>query len=117
MLFDLDYPDKLAVQLRRLYPSLLPGNPDQDALVPRVQEQLERARAHGVEGDKDTFDYVAWGVSISARFDEHPLVRDSLRAYRPGAEGGLAKALEGVPDAVWNDMHAAQLAALDGKDA
>ncbi|CAB3692375.1 hypothetical protein LMG26696_04976 [Achromobacter pulmonis] len=45
MLFDLDYPDKLAVQLRRLYPGLLPGNPDQDALVPRVQAQLERARA------------------------------------------------------------------------
>ena len=107
MLFDLDYPDKLAVQLRRLYPDMLPGNPDQDTLVPRVQKQLERARAHGVAGDKDTFDYVAWGVAISPRFDEHPLIADGLRAYRPGAEGGLAKALEAVPDAVWDEVHRA----------
>ncbi|WP_254599448.1 DUF4123 domain-containing protein [Achromobacter mucicolens] len=106
MLFDLDYPDKLAVQLRRLYPNLLPGNPDQDALVPRVQAQLERARAHGVAGDKDTFDYVAWGVAISPRFDEHPAIADGLRAYRANAEGGLSKALEGVPDAVWDAVHA-----------
>ncbi|WBX87493.1 DUF4123 domain-containing protein [Achromobacter mucicolens] len=106
MLFDLDYPDKLAVQLRRLYPNLLPGNPDQDALVPRVQAQLERARAHGVAGDKDTFDYVAWGVAISPRFDEHPAIADGLRAYRENAEGGLSKALEGVPDAVWDAVHA-----------
>ncbi len=117
MLFDLDYPDKLAVQLRRLYPGLLPGNPDQDALVPRVQAQLERARAHGVAGDKDTFDYVAWGVSISPLFDEHARIRECLRAYRPGVEGGLAKALAGVPDAVWDEVQARQRAAREIGDA
>ncbi|WP_254792051.1 DUF4123 domain-containing protein [Achromobacter sp. NFACC18-2] len=117
MLFDLDYPDKLAVQLRRLYAGLLPGNPDQDALVPRVEAQLERARAHGVAGDKDTFDYVAWGVSISPRFDEHALIREGLRAYRPGAEGGLARALEGVPDAVWDEVQSLHRAGRDGRDA
>lgn len=106
MLFDLDYPDKLAVQLRRLYPGLLPGDPDQDALVPRVQAQLERARAHGVKGDKDTFDYVAWGVSISPAFDEHPLIREGLRGYRPDADGALAKVLASVPDAVWDEVQA-----------
>ncbi|MFJ1302745.1 DUF4123 domain-containing protein [Pseudomonadota bacterium AL_CKDN230030165-1A_HGKHYDSX7] len=104
LFFDLDYPDKLAVQLRRLYPGLLPGNPDQDALVPRVQVQLERARAHGVRGDKDTFDYVAWGVSISPVFDEHPLIKAGLQSYRPGIEGGLSGALAQVPDAVWDAL-------------
>lgn len=117
MLFDLDYPDKLAVQLRRLYPGLLPGNPDQDALVPRVEAQLERARAHGVKGDKDTFDYVAWGVSISPRFDEHRLIREGLLAYRPDAEGGLVKVLEGVPDAVWDEVQALHLENLGVEDA
>lgn len=117
MLFDLDYPDKLAVQLRRLYPGLLPGDPDQDALVPRVQAQLERARAHGVAGDKDTFDYVAWGISISPRFDEHPLIREGLRGYQPGDEGALAKALAGVPDAVWDEVQALRWAGQDGRDA
>jgi hypothetical protein len=104
LFFDLDYPDKLAVQLRRLYIGLLPGDPDQDTLVPRVQEQLDRARAHGVAGDKDTFDYVAWGVSISPRFDEHPLIRAGLSTYSAGAEGGLSEALKEVPDAVWDDL-------------
>jgi len=117
MLFDLDYPDKLAVQLRRLYPGLLPGDPDQDALVPRVQAQLERARAHGVAGDKDTFDYVAWGISISPRFDEHPLIREGLRGYQPGDEGALAKALAGVPDAVWDEVQALHWAGQDSRDA
>jgi hypothetical protein len=110
LFFDLDYPDKLAVQLRRLYIGLLPGDPDQDALVPRVQEQLERARAHGVAGDKDTFDYVAWGVSISPRFDEHPLIKASLATYRPDAKGGLSGVLSGVPDAVWDDLQRAESA-------
>ena len=117
MLFDLDYPDKLAVQLRRLYPGLLPGDPDQDALVPRVQAQLERARAHGVAGDKDTFDYVAWGISISPRFDEHPLIREGLRGYQPGDDGALGKALAGVPDAVWDEVQALHWAGQDGRDA
>jgi len=114
MLFDLDYPDKLAVQLRRLYPGLLPGDPDQDALVPQVQVQLERARAHGVAGDKDMFDYVAWGVSISPRFDEHPLIRAGLQGYQPGDDGALAKALAGVPDAVWDEVQALHWAGQDG---
>ena len=104
LFFDLDYPDKLAVQLRRLYPGLLPGNPDQDALVPRVQTQLERARAYGVCGDQDTFDYVACGVSISPVFDEHPLIQAGLRSYRPGLEGGLSAALAHVPDSVWDTL-------------
>jgi hypothetical protein len=117
MLFDLDYPDKIAVQLRRLYPGLLQGDPDQDALVPRVQAQLERARGHGVVGDKDTFDYVAWGVSISPRFDEHPLIREGLRGYQPGDDGALAKALASVPDAVWDEVQALHWAGQDGRDA
>ncbi|WP_343498549.1 DUF4123 domain-containing protein [Achromobacter denitrificans] len=117
MLFDLDYPDKLAVQLRRLYPGLLPGDPGQDELVPRVEAQLERARGHGVAGDKDTFDYVAWGVAISPRFDEHPVIAEGLRAYREDAEGGLAKALEGVPDAVWDAVQARHRAGRDSGDA
>ena len=98
MLFDLQtYPDPAGGATgRRLYPGLLPGDPGQDELVPRVEAQLERARAHGVAGDKDTFDYVAWGVSISPRFDEHALIREGLRGYRPGAEGGLAPAVSVV---------------------
>ncbi|MNV76168.1 hypothetical protein D3C71_1695040 [compost metagenome] len=105
------------MQLRRLYPGLLPGDPDQDALVPRVQAQLERARGHGVVGDKDTFDYVAWGVSISPRFDEHPLIREGLRGYQPGDDGALAKALASVPDAVWDEVQALHWAGQDGRDA
>ncbi|WP_233233179.1 DUF4123 domain-containing protein [Bordetella sp. LUAb4] len=108
LFFDLDYPDKLAVQLRRLYVGLLPGDPDQDTLVPRVQEQLERARAHGVAGDKDTFDYVAWGISISPRFDEHPLIKAGLAAYRPDADAGLSGVLADIPDAVWDDLQRAE---------
>ncbi|ALM87021.1 DUF4123 domain-containing protein [Bordetella sp. N] len=117
LFFDLDYPDKLAVQLRRLYVGLLPGDPDQDALVPRVQEQLDRARAHGVAGDKDLFDYVAWGISISPRFDEHPLIKAGLSAYRAAAQGGLSGALADVSDAVWDSLQeeAEQAASMNNR--
>ena len=108
LFFDLDYPDKLAVQLRRLYVGMLPGDPDQDTLVPQVQAQLERARAHGIAGDKDVFDYVAWGISISPRFDEHPQISTGLAAYRPGVDGGLAAVLADVPDSVWDALQRAE---------
>lgn len=110
LFFDLDYPDKLAVQLRNLYIGMLPGDPVQDELVPKVQEQLDRARKHGITGDKDTFDYVAWGIAISPRFDEHPLIRNGLADYRPNAVGGLSGALAHVPDAVWDDLQRAEWA-------
>ncbi|MFC4278622.1 DUF4123 domain-containing protein [Achromobacter aloeverae] len=114
LFFDLDYPDKLAVQLRRLYMGMLPGDPGQDALVPRVRDQLERARGHGVAGDKDTFDYVAWGISISPRFDEHPLIKAALAAYRPDADGGLSGCLAHVPDSVWDELQSAEDANTHG---
>ncbi|WP_240320303.1 DUF4123 domain-containing protein [Achromobacter insuavis] len=99
-LLDLDYPDKLAVQIRRIYLGVL-GELRQDELVERVAEQMARARAYGIASERDMLDYVAWGITISPRFDEHEAIAPALRVFQGE---GLSRALEHVPDAVWDAL-------------
>lgn len=100
-LLELDYPDKLAVQIRRIYLGVLGGGVRQDDLYARVLEQMARARAYGVESERDMLDYVAWGITISPRFDEHEAIAPALRAFQGE---GLSQALAQVPDAVWDAL-------------
>lgn len=100
-LLDLDYPDKLAVQIRRIYLGVLGGELRQDELVARVAEQMARARAYGIESERDMLDYVAWGITISPRFDEHEAIAPALRDFQGE---GLSQALAHVPDAVWDAL-------------
>ena len=100
-LLELDYPDKLAVQIRRIYLGVLGGGVRQDDLYARVLEQMARARAYGVESERDMLDYVAWGITISPRFDEHEAIAPALRAFQGD---GLSQALAQVPDAVWDAL-------------
>lgn len=102
-LLDLDYPDKLAVQIRRIYLGVLGSDLRQDELYGRVLEQMTRARSHGVKTERDMLDYVAWGITISPRFDEHEAIQPALRAFKGQGEG-LSQALEHVPDAVWDGL-------------
>lgn len=102
-LLDLDYPDKLAVQIRRIYLGVLGSGLRQDELYGRVLEQMARARSHGVETERDMLDYVAWGITISPRFDEHEAILPALRAFKGQGEG-LSQALAHVPDAVWDEL-------------
>jgi hypothetical protein len=46
-------------------------------------------------------DYVAWGITISPRFDEHEVIQSALRAFKGS---GLSQALEDVPDDVWDGL-------------
>ncbi|CAB3889041.1 hypothetical protein LMG26842_04754 [Achromobacter dolens] len=99
-LLELDYPDKLAVQIRRIYLGVL-GELRQDELVERVTEQMARARSYGIASERDMLDYVAWGITISPRFDEHEAIAPALRAFQGE---GLSQALAHVPDAVWDGL-------------
>ncbi len=102
-LLDLDYPDKLALQIRRIYLGVLGSGLRQDELYARVLTQMERARAYGVETERDMLDYVAWGITISPRFDEHEAIQPALRAFK-GQGAGLSEALAHVPDSVWDGL-------------
>lgn len=106
-LLDLDYPDKLAQQIRRIYLGVLGSDMRQDELHARVLEQMARARAYGVETERDMLDYVAWGITISPRFDEHEAIQPALRAFK-GRGPGLSQALADVPDAVWDSLPRAE---------
>lgn len=101
-LLDLDYPDKLALQIRRIYLGVL-GDLRQDELYARVLEQMERAKSYGIETERDMLDYVAWGITIAPRFDEHEAILPALRGFRKSGKG-LSQALEHVPDAVWDGL-------------
>ncbi|WP_447921881.1 DUF4123 domain-containing protein [Achromobacter aegrifaciens] len=100
-LLDLDYPDKLAQQIRRIYQGILGSDLRQDDLYARVLEQMARARAYGIESERDMLDYVAWGITISPRFDEHQAIQPALRAFKGS---GLSQALTDVPDEVWDGL-------------
>ncbi|HEY9273805.1 DUF4123 domain-containing protein [Achromobacter sp.] len=100
-LLDMDYPDKLAQQIRRIYMGVLGSDLRQDELHEQVLEQMARARAYGIESERDMLDYVAWGITISPRFDEHEVIQPALRAFKGS---GLSRALEDVPDEVWDGL-------------
>lgn len=102
-LLDLDYPDKLAVQIRRLYLGVLGGGLCQDALYTQVVVQMERARSYGIHTERDMLDYVAWGITISPRFDEHEAIAPLLRKFKDTGPG-LSRALADVPDGVWDAL-------------
>lgn len=106
-LLELDYPDKLAQQIRRLYLGVMGSGLRQDELYERVLEQMARARGYGVETERDMLDYVAWGITISPRFDEHEAIQPALRAFK-GRGPGLSQALADVPDAVWDSLPRAE---------
>jgi hypothetical protein len=100
-LLDMDYPDKLTQQIRRIYMGVLGSDLRQDELHEQVLEQMARARAYGIESERDMLDYVAWGITISPRFDEHEVIQSALRAFKGS---GLSQALEDVPDDVWDGL-------------
>ncbi|WP_445656620.1 DUF4123 domain-containing protein [Achromobacter sp. NCFB-sbj8-Ac1-l] len=102
-LLDLDYPDKLAVQIRRIYLGVLGSDLRQDELYTRVLAQMQRARAYGIQTERDMLDYVAWGITISPRFDEHEAIAPALQAFKARGEG-LSQALAHVPDTVWDGL-------------
>lgn len=102
-LLDMDYPDKLAVQIRRLYLGVLGGGLRQDALYTQVVAQMERARSYGIATERDMLDYVAWGITISPRFDEHEAIAPMLRRFKESGPG-LSQALADVPDEVWDAL-------------
>lgn len=81
-LIRLGHADKVALQLRTLCGDALDGV-SQHELYRRVVEQLERAGQYRIADADDLLSYVSKGVMLSARFDEHPVIKDQLtRAAR-----------------------------------
>ena len=70
--------DKLAMQLREMYGSVLDGESDV-SLLRRISEQLERAARYRIKCDDDLLNYVSKGIVIATRFDEHPVIQERLR--------------------------------------
>lgn len=82
-LLALGYADKLALQLRQLFGAEL-EHLSQEALYHAVGVQLERAARYRIQHEDDMLKYVAKGLLISPRFDEHPLVKPRLMAASYG---------------------------------
>lgn len=72
------YADKVATQLREIYGSHV-DHLSSGALYEAVQTQVARARGYGIREEQDMLRYVAKGLLISPRFDEHPLIGKRLK--------------------------------------
>lgn len=104
-LIALGYGDKLAMQLREIY------GPRLEHLAPEplhlaVEAQVERATAYGIEDEADMLRYVAKGLLVSPRFDEHPAIRKGLQSARYG-DLAFAQVLSQVDD-ILGDGHSGQ---------
>lgn len=102
MLLEEDYPDKVLLQLRRHVPDALSGCTDEDAYR-RIVVQVDRARRHGLSTERDHFDYVAFALTTSDRFDEHPDVLACLLDAR-SRRIPVAEAFSALSDEVWDDI-------------
>ncbi|WP_429323917.1 DUF4123 domain-containing protein [Paraburkholderia sp. GAS348] len=83
MLFSLGYADKVVIQITELCGCLL-EHLSPDDLYRTVRTQVERATHYGVRDEGDMLQYVAKGLFVSPRFDEHPLIRKGLESARYG---------------------------------
>lgn len=90
--------DKLAMQLREMYGSILDKVPGHE-LYQLVSEQLERAARYGIVSDDDLLNYVSKGILISIRFDEHPFIKERLTRALKG-ELTYRDALTGIDSEV-----------------
>jgi hypothetical protein len=99
-LIELGYPDKLVLNFRETMAASVDHLSDAE-LYGQVVEQLERAAAHGIVDEQQALCYVATGVQVSPRFDEHPAVRACLAAASRG-ETSLDGALATIDDATWD---------------
>lgn len=102
MLLEQDYPDKVLLQLRRHLPDALDGCTYEDAYR-RIVEQLDRARGHGLTTERDHFDYVAFALTTSDRFDEHPGVLACLLDAR-SRQIPVAEAFSALSEEFWDDI-------------
>ncbi len=83
------YPDKLAMQIRRICDVDDDEVPEAD-WIERVEVQLARAQAYGFKDERALARYTTLGVLVSQTFDEHPAVQPVLRRL---ADGGDASAV------------------------
>ncbi|MBV8271125.1 MAG: DUF4123 domain-containing protein [Cupriavidus sp.] len=94
--------DKVVMQLRGLYGPLLEHfSPGQIYLAARTQ--LERATVHGVKDEADMLLYVAKGLLVSARFDEHPKIHEQLQLARYG-DIPFSEVLSQVDSSIVDDL-------------
>lgn len=105
-LLALGYADKLALQLRHLLGDEL-QHLSQEVLYDAVSVQLERAARYRIQREDDMLKYVAKGLLISPRFDEHSSVRPRLMAASYG-DIPFAEALSQVDDACRENSNEAE---------
>lgn len=83
-LYRLGHADKLVMQLRDMYGSTLGSGTDRN-LYQLVCVQLQRASKYRVTDGDDILTYVATGLVIAPRFDEHPLIQERLGRAMSGS--------------------------------
>ncbi|HEM7850484.1 DUF4123 domain-containing protein [Burkholderia multivorans] len=79
------YPDKLAMQLRRVCDVSEEEVPEAD-WIEGVEVQLARAAAYGLKREQVLARYVVLGMLVSPTFDEHPAVRQALQPLADGED-------------------------------
>ncbi len=83
-LYRLGHADKLVMQLRDMYGSALDSGTDRN-LYQLVCVQLQRASKYRVTDGDDILTYVATGIVIAPRFDDHPVIQERLGRAMSGS--------------------------------
>jgi len=100
-LLDACYPFALIERFRLEDPAALAKVP----VVERYaffQDQIERARGHGIEANGELEVYCGLAIELGPLFDEHEALRAPLREVKAGTK--LADALAAVGNADWSRM-------------
>lgn len=96
----------VVAHLRAESPELVQGLSD-SSLSEMVVRGLARAKRHGLKSAADLIAFVSLMFEIAPNFDEHPEIRDVLRALTSPIVAGIDELLARVSDSSWTEAEAA----------